>query len=132
MKEQMKKFCAEKKYIIYMIIFLILFHGICNFNIKMISFSSDEYIPLSIAAKLSGLDWMNSRNFNYYYGYVTLLFFIPVFKIPFIYRNSFLLTQTYTCYSIYLLVSMFIVWRKKRQKDNRNYFSDQFMQFADF
>lgn len=93
MKERMKKFYAEKKYIIYMIIFLVLFHGICNFNIRMISFSSDEYIPLSIAAKLSGLDWMNSRNFNYYYGYVTLLFFIPVFKIPFIYRNSFLLTQ---------------------------------------
>lgn len=93
MNERFKKFIVEKKYMIYMVLFLIIFHIICNLNIKTISFSSDEYIPLSIAAKLSGLDWMHSRNFNYYYGYITLLFFIPIFKIPLIYQNTFLLTQ---------------------------------------
>lgn len=111
MKEKTIKKMEDNKYVLYMILFLVIFHIICNINIKTISFSSDEYIPLSIAAKFSGLDWMNSRSFNYYYGYITLLFFIPFFKIPFIYNNSFLLTQAVlSVNSIFHILSTVIIY----------------------
>lgn len=76
-----------------LILFLLLFHLLLNLAVRTISFATDEFIPVAIAAHYAGLDWMGARKFNYYYGYMTLLFFIPFFKIPFIYRNPFLLSQ---------------------------------------
>lgn len=83
----------KDKYFVILIVFLVCFHVICNLGVKIISFSSDEFIPLSIAANYAGLDWSHARPYDYYYGYVTLIFCIPIFKIPFIYKNTFLLTQ---------------------------------------
>lgn len=83
----------KDKYKVILLIFLVCFHFICNLGVKIISFSSDEFIPLSIAANCAGLDWSHARAYDYYYGYVTLIFCIPIFKIPFIYKNPFLLTQ---------------------------------------
>ncbi len=90
---KLRNFLTENKYMIYMVMFLIALHIMCNISIHMISFSSDEFIPVAIAAKWSGLDWMHSRKFNYYYGYIAPLLYSWIFKLPFVYRNSFLLTQ---------------------------------------
>lgn len=85
---------AEKdRYFVMLMLFLAAFHLLLNRYVRIISFSTDEFIPVAVAAHYSGLDWMNARKFNYYYGYLTLVFFIPFFKIPFVYRNPFLLTQ---------------------------------------
>lgn len=81
------------KYMVILALFLLVFHFALNLYARTISFASDEFIPLAIAAKFSGLDWLNARKMNYYYGYVTLLFFVPLFKIPFICKNTFFLTQ---------------------------------------
>lgn len=92
-KKKVFLFKYKDNYIVILILFLLIFHFGLNLCARTISFASDEFIPLAIAARLSGLNWLNARKMNYYYGYVTLLFFIPLFKIPFIYKNTFLLTQ---------------------------------------
>ncbi len=84
---------SRDRYLLFLVSFLLVFHILCNLCIRSISFAVDEFIPLGIAADLAGLDWNHARAYDYYYGYITLLFYIPLFKIPAIYQNSYLLTQ---------------------------------------
>ncbi|MGN0437430.1 MAG: hypothetical protein ACI4F4_02825 [Lachnospiraceae bacterium] len=104
--------------ILWIIGILFVLHLICNLQIRNISFATDEYIPLIVAADNGGLDWLHCTDMNYYYGYLTLLFFIPIFKIPFIYNSPFLLTQSVlfvnSVFHIISAVFMYLILREIR------------------
>lgn len=98
--------------IVWMALFLAVIHFICNVQIKTISFATDEIIPLMIAADRAGLDWTHCREMNYYYGYVSLLCYIPIMKLPFIYNNSFLLTQVlFGINSVFHIVATILLYK---------------------
>lgn len=111
MKIREKKVKIDK-YAVILVLSMGVLHFITNLFVKTLSFSSDEFIPLSIAAYLSGHDWLHARKMDYYYGYVSLFFYIPILKCKFIYSNTFLLTQCLLAInSVFHIIQTYFIYK---------------------